>query len=379
MNNYVKHYSSCHYSAFRIIFGTYLFVHFIALIPTSPDIWSDQGLLADPSANFTYGIFPNLLDHFDRPFEIQMFIVLNATLSLGVVFGYWRRTCCLLLWYGWACLFHRNNLISNPAIPFVGWLLIANTLIPTGEPLSFSKPKQAHQTWKMPSSLFYGAWVIVALSYALSGIDKCQSPSWLDGSAIAHLLQNPLARDWALREWLIACPPWSLSWLTWSVLALELAFGLLCIWRRTRPWAWFLIMAMHLGILSVVNFTDLSFGVMMIHFFTFDPRWFGQFPQQGVKKVVLYDGLCGMCSHSVDFLKAIDSRDLLRYAPLQGQFAAKVASTDSQDLNTMIFYDDGVLYKRSEAVLRALGQLGGMWSIATIFLIVPRGFRFMRN
>ena len=41
----------------------------------------------------------------------------------------------------------------------------------------------------------------------------------------------------------------------------------------------------------------------------------------------------------------------------------------------MIFYDDGVLYKRSEAVLRALGQLGGMWSIATIFLIVPRGFR----
>ena len=45
-------------------------------------------------------------------------------------------------------------------------------------------------------------------------------------------------------------------------------------------------MLMHLGILSVVSFADLTFGMMMVHFFTFDPRWFGEKPRKGEKKVV---------------------------------------------------------------------------------------------
>ena len=174
---------------------------------------------------------------------------------------------------------------------------------------------------------------------------------------------------------MLSLPASVLSLLTWSVLALEVVFGILCIWGRTRPWAWFLIMAMHLGILSIVSFADLTFGMMMIHFFTFDPRWFGKSPREGVAKVVLFDGVCGMCNRSVDFLMSIDSRNLLLFSPLQGEFAAKEAKEETADLSTVVFYDDGILHRRSGAVLRILGQLGGMWSSAYLLLVVPAPVR----
>jgi hypothetical protein len=31
---------------------------------------------------------------------------------------------------------------------------------------------------------------------------------------------------------------------------------------------------MNLGVLLVINFTDLTIGMLMIHLFTYDPSWF---------------------------------------------------------------------------------------------------------
>jgi predicted DCC family thiol-disulfide oxidoreductase YuxK len=217
--------------------------------------------------------------------------------------------------------------------------------------------------------------LIAGLAYLTSGIDKLGSPSWLDGSAILHLLHNPLARDWVWREFLLTLSPSLISWLTWGTLALEIGFVVLCIFRKARALAWMLIMSMHLGILSLVSFADLTFGMLMIHFFTFDPRWFGRNPRDGVQKVVLFDGVCGMCNRSVDFFMSIDSRNLLKFSPLQGEFAAREAKEETTDLQTIVFYDDGKIYKRSTAVLRLLAQLGGIWSAAWLFLVIPTVLR----
>ncbi len=219
----------------------------------------------------------------------------------------------------------------------------------------------------MPAVLFYGAWLIAGLAYCASGIDKLGSLVGLTVVPLDHLLHNPLARDWFLRDLLLHLPHGMINFLTWFTLVLEIGFCVLCIFRRTRLWAWILIMLMHLGILSVVSFADLTFGMMMVHFFTFDPRWFGGNPQKGVKKVVLFDGVCGMCNRSVNLLMSIDARNLLLFSPLQGEFAAQEAKEDARDLDTILFFDDGKIYKRATAVLRILSQLGGVWSIARIF------------
>ena len=188
-----------HFSFFRILFGAYLCIHLAMLIPYASEIWSSDGILPEASFNLTNGVFPNILNYFDSPLQVTLFVCILTICSIFITIGYKRALFAFILWYGWVCLFDRNNLISNPGIPFVGWLLLCCSLIPSGEGLSVSKVKK---DWKLPKILFIGAWVIMAVSYTLSGIDKFNSPSWFDGTAILHLLNNPRARDWFIRDFL---------------------------------------------------------------------------------------------------------------------------------------------------------------------------------
>ena len=40
-----------------------------------------------------------------------------------------------------------------------------------------------------------------------------------------------------------------------------------------RDKIWLTLALMHVAIIAVINFTDLSLGMLMIHLFTFDPEW----------------------------------------------------------------------------------------------------------
>ena len=37
---------------------------------------------------------------------------------------------------------------------------------------------------------------------------------------------------------------------------------------------WCALVSMNLGILFVINFADLTIGMLMVHLFTYDPAWF---------------------------------------------------------------------------------------------------------
>ncbi len=369
MPSNIKQYPPLQFALFRILFGCYLFIHFLTLISVSPDIWSRQGMMGDASLNFTYGKFFNILNTFDQPIHIQIFIVCLTLLSLLVLLGVHRQIACVLLWYGWACLFHRNNLISNPGLPMIGWMFLAMALIPSGEPLTVQK---SDQKWHMPSLLFWGAWWILGVSYVISGIDKLMAPSWRDGTAMIHLLNNPMTRDWFLRDWLLQLPLPVLHLKTWTVLALEISFGFLCLSSRTRMLAWFLIVGMHLGILMVIDFADLTIGVLMMHFFTFDPSWFQSKQVSGDRKIVLFDGVCGLCNGWVNFLIKNDRNGNLKYSALQGAYAKNELGMERQETpDSIIFFLNGKIYKRSKAIIMILRQLGGIWVFPSLFLVVP--------
>ena len=53
----------------------------------------------------------------------------------------------------------------------MGWLLLANALVPIGEPLCWQKRIPPGRCLR----LFYGAWLITGLAYCVSGIDKLGS------------------------------------------------------------------------------------------------------------------------------------------------------------------------------------------------------------
>jgi len=357
-------YPAYQFALFRMIFGLYLLVHFLYLIPVAGELWSSAGFISDVKLNPSYGFFPNMLYVWSTPLAVTVFVSVMAMLSFFVMIGFYRRTASVLLWYGWACLFHQNNLILNPGIPMVGWLLLALALIPKGEGWGLSK---ADKEWAMPSILFWGAWIIAGVAYTISGLDKAMAPSWQDGSAITHLLNNPLARDYFLRDFFLWMPEVFRQFLTWFTLVLEVVFGLLALFSKTRKWAWIMIMAMHFGILLIVDFPDLTLGVIMLHLFTFDARWFSIAKGE---RIIIFDGVCGFCNKSIDALMRLDEDKLFKYTSLQGEYAKKLAIP--KGLDSIIFYDNGTLYYKSTAILKILRSLGGIWILSNIFYIIPK-------
>lgn len=270
-----------------------------------------------------------------------------------------------LLWYVWACLLGRNPLISNPGIPYVGWLLLAHTILlgaPYGSVASRGRPDPGG-TWRMPSMLFAGAWILMALGYTYSGVTKLVSPSWLDGTAIAHILENPLARPGAVREAILALPDGLLRFGPWATLTLELLFAPLALSRRLRPWIWTLGLAMHLGLIALIDFADLSLGMVMLHLFTFDPAWVPPVNARATE-TVFYDGQCGLCHSAVRFLLAEDHTPggAFRFAPLGGE-TFRVAIPKASDLpdSLVLLTDDGRILTRSRAALQVARRLGGLW------------------
>ena len=367
------------FAFFRIVFGLYLAVHFVELIPYGPEIFGRQGMLPDPALNATHGLFPNLLAVWDSAFAVRAFLMVMAVLSLFFAAGFWRRTAAVALWYGWACLFNRNNLISNPSLAYVGLLLLLTALVPLGEPLVVGR-RSRDPRWFFPAGIFWTAWIVLAAGYTYSGAVKLMSPSWLDGSALGHLANNPLARPNVLRDVLLALPPVFTRIATWAALAGEVLFLPLCLTRRTRLVAWTWMGAMHLGILSVVDFLDLTAGMLMVHLFTFDPAWF---PARAKGGLILFDGVCGLCDRSVQFLLDEDRVGVLRFAPLQGETAAAVRSRHPEldgKAESLIFVEnhgerDERVLRASDGVFKALDAIGGLWRLVSWLRLVPRFLR----
>lgn len=93
-------------------------------------------------------------------------------------------------------------------------------------------------------------------------------------------------------------------------------------------------------------------------------------------RVLFFDGHCNLCNHVIDFLIRRDRRGVLNYAPLQGKTAKVKLSPDLyESLPSVVLLDGDEVYLRSGAALRAIAMLGGIYSLAKIFLLVPTPLR----
>jgi len=87
--------------------------------------------------------------------------------------------------------------------------------------------------------------------------------------------------------------------------------------------------------------------------------------------IVFFDGVCGLCNLSVNWLMRQDKQHLLRFAPLQGSTASELLKDRASSLSSVVFWTDGKCYDKSEALLRiiALPGMSGKWLL--VFRIVP--------
>jgi predicted DCC family thiol-disulfide oxidoreductase YuxK len=96
-------------------------------------------------------------------------------------------------------------------------------------------------------------------------------------------------------------------------------------------------------------------------------------------RVVLYDGACGMCSRSVQWIVAHDSARHFHFAPLQGPTAAEIRRRHPElpdGLDSLVLVDRSAGTERvsweSDAIFQILDQLGGRWRWLALARVLPR-------
>lgn len=99
--------------------------------------------------------------------------------------------------------------------------------------------------------------------------------------------------------------------------------------------------------------------------------------------LVLYDGVCGLCSHLVQFVLEHDHRSVFQFASLQSATGKAVVERFGGNPNELTsFYvlanyraDHPQLHSRSGAALFVAGQLGWPWKAALLMRVLPTAIR----
>lgn len=102
-------------------------------------------------------------------------------------------------------------------------------------------------------------------------------------------------------------------------------------------------------------------------------------PEQPI--IILFDGVCNLCSGAVKFLIARDPHAQFRFAALQSHAARRVCAALGHELlasgtpSTIVVIDQGRAMERSDAALAIARHMPFPWPMLGVFRVLPRGLR----
>lgn len=94
--------------------------------------------------------------------------------------------------------------------------------------------------------------------------------------------------------------------------------------------------------------------------------------------VVIFDGVCKLCTSSLTFILRHEAAQELRFAPMQsaaGKHLMQKFGIDPTQMKTFVVIADGRAYVRSDAAVRVSRFLRGGWKLLGIVRIIPRPIR----
>ncbi|MBD3826106.1 MULTISPECIES: thiol-disulfide oxidoreductase DCC family protein [Stenotrophomonas] len=94
--------------------------------------------------------------------------------------------------------------------------------------------------------------------------------------------------------------------------------------------------------------------------------------------VIVFDGVCALCSRWVRFLLRVDRQERYRFAAMQGthgRVLLRQHGLDPDDPLSFLLLEDGRAWTDTDAIVRVLVGLGGPWRLAVVLRAVPRRLR----
>lgn len=94
--------------------------------------------------------------------------------------------------------------------------------------------------------------------------------------------------------------------------------------------------------------------------------------------IILFDGVCLLCSNAVQFILRNDPKGVFHFATLQSETGQRLLAKHKlpQDqLSTIVLIQSKHAYTRSSATLRIARRLRGAWPLAYAAIVIPAPIR----
>ena len=90
--------------------------------------------------------------------------------------------------------------------------------------------------------------------------------------------------------------------------------------------------------------------------------------------VILFDGVCNLCSNSVQFVIKHDPKHQFHFASLQSEFGQQVLQQfqiPATEFGSFILLENNIIYTKSGGALRVAKKLNGLLSALYVFILIP--------
>ncbi|MEP6949608.1 MAG: thiol-disulfide oxidoreductase DCC family protein [Ginsengibacter sp.] len=94
--------------------------------------------------------------------------------------------------------------------------------------------------------------------------------------------------------------------------------------------------------------------------------------------ILLFDGVCNLCNGIVQFTIKRDSKAKFKFASLQsesGQSLLRQFGLPTDDFDSFVYISGDKCFLKSSAGLHVFKDLGGIWKIFYVFIIIPKFIR----
>ena len=99
---------------------------------------------------------------------------------------------------------------------------------------------------------------------------------------------------------------------------------------------------------------------------------------QKSERIILFDGICNLCNHSIQFIIRNDSKKKFKFAALQSDFAQKLVpdvTIKNGAPESIILVESGKIYSHSTAALLIAKQLEFPIFLLYGFMVIPKFIR----
>jgi predicted DCC family thiol-disulfide oxidoreductase YuxK len=101
-------------------------------------------------------------------------------------------------------------------------------------------------------------------------------------------------------------------------------------------------------------------------------------PADSNARIVVFDGICHLCSGGVRFLARHPIEPPFKLIPMQsceGRELLIQHGIDPEDPTTFLVLDRGLVLTESDASIHIMAAIGGLWKLLVVARVIPRPWR----